>query len=96
MAAWIKLASFEEPGFRMPPVILNAQPQSEKVDGRDPTSGPTIFQGAVEGQVLVKNSNNALPLSAPRALSTFGYDAGMPPKNDPALNVAWYLLQLHQ
>lgn len=75
----------------MPPLINNVEASNEKVDGRDPAATPTIFQGAVEGQVLVKNSNNALPLSAPRSLSIFGYDAGMPPKDDPALSLAWYL-----
>ncbi|KAI5212936.1 putative beta-glucosidase [Aureobasidium subglaciale] len=35
----------------------------------------TLFQGAVEGHVLVKNINNALPLQKPIVLSFFGYDA---------------------
>ncbi|KAJ5595657.1 hypothetical protein N7450_002115 [Penicillium hetheringtonii] len=33
---------------------------------------------AVEGHVLVKNTNNALPLKSPKLISVFGYDAAPP------------------
>ena len=45
------------------------------VDARNASSKPTIWDGAVEGHVLVKNIRNTLPLRAPKALSLFGYDA---------------------
>jgi len=49
------------------------------VDARDPASKSVLIQGALEGHVLVKNENNALPLKSPRLLSVFGYDAALPP-----------------
>jgi beta-glucosidase len=48
------------------------------VDARDPASKSTLLQGAVEGIVLVKNTNNILPLKAPKVLSLFGYDGPAP------------------
>lgn len=45
-----------------------------RVDARDPAARPIIFQGAVEGHVLVKN-NRALPLRDPQVISVFGYSA---------------------
>ncbi|KXT03524.1 hypothetical protein AC578_1629 [Pseudocercospora eumusae] len=45
------------------------------VNARDPASAPSILQQAQEGHVLVKNTNNALPLNKPSVLSLFGYDA---------------------
>lgn len=71
LAAWYKYAELEEPGAGMPYSLLDPHPI---VDARDPASKHTIFQGAVEGHVLVKNVNNALPLKAPKFLSLFGYD----------------------
>lgn len=64
-----------EPGEGLPldftkphPVIFARKPESKKV----------VLQGAIEGHVLVKNVNNALPLRKPRLLSVFGYDAPSP------------------
>jgi len=48
------------------------------VDAKDPVAKSTLFQGAVEGHVLVKNTNNALPLKSPKLLSIFGYSARSP------------------
>ncbi|KAL8349051.1 hypothetical protein RB598_002033 [Gaeumannomyces tritici] len=45
------------------------------VNARNKSSRSTIFQGAVEGHVLVKNVNNVLPLRDPGFISVFGYDA---------------------
>lgn len=72
LAAWYKLAEIVNPGANVP-VSLN-EPH-EIIDARDPASEHTIFQGAVEGQVLVNNVNGALPLKKPKILSLFGYDA---------------------
>jgi beta-glucosidase len=49
------------------------------VYARDPASKPTLLQGALEGHVLVKNTNKSLPLQKPKLLSIFGYDAVAPP-----------------
>lgn len=50
---------------------------------RDPSSKPILLQSAIEGHVLVKNTNNALPLKKPKLISIYGYDAIAP----PAVNV---------
>lgn len=63
LASWYRFAQFEDPG-------MNAS-----VDARDPAAESILFQGAVEGHVLVKNTKNALPLNKPKSLSVFGYDA---------------------
>jgi beta-glucosidase len=52
------------------------------VYARDPASKSVLLQGAIEGHVLVKNVNNALPLKKPKLLSVFGYDAAAPPAMD--------------
>lgn len=72
VAAWYKYAELENPGHGMPVSLLAPH---KLVEARDTRSKNTIFQGAVEGHVLVKNSNGALPLNKPKFLSIFGYDA---------------------
>jgi beta-glucosidase len=42
-----------------------------------------LFNGAVEGHVLVKNANNALPLKSPKLISLFGYSAKAPDAYTP-------------
>ena len=49
-----------------------------QVNARNNASRVTLLQGAVEGHVLVKNSNHALPLKSPKSLSIYGYDAKRP------------------
>lgn len=56
------------------------------VDGRDPASKPNRLQQAIEGHVLVKNTNNALPLQKPKILSLFGYDGRAQMVNSPSSN----------
>jgi beta-glucosidase len=65
LAAWYRYAKLENPGMAF----------NVAVDARDPAAEDTIFQGAVEGHVLVKNVNNALPLSKPKSLGIYGFDA---------------------
>jgi beta-glucosidase len=48
------------------------------VYARDPSSKTFLLDGALEGHVLVKNVNNALPLKSPKLLSIYGYDAPAP------------------
>ena len=54
------------------------------INGRDPASKSVLLDGALEGHVLVKNTNNSLPLKSPKLLSVFGYDAVSP----PGMNIA--------
>ncbi|PYH72799.1 beta-glucosidase [Aspergillus vadensis CBS 113365] len=72
VASWYKYAELEDPGFGMPISLLEPH---VPVDARDPASKATILQEAIEGHVLVKNTDNALPLKEPKFLSLFGYDA---------------------
>lgn len=65
LASWYRFAEFENPGLT----------PNKAVDARDPASEQTILQSAIEGHVLVKNTNKTLPLSKPKTLSLFGYDA---------------------
>lgn len=44
-------------------------------DARDPASRPSLLQQAIEGHVLVKNVDGALPLGKPNVISVFGRDA---------------------
>lgn len=48
------------------------------VDARNPSARQVILDGAIEGHVLVKNTNNALPFKSPKMLSLYGYDAKSP------------------
>ncbi|OJJ42775.1 hypothetical protein ASPZODRAFT_146946 [Penicilliopsis zonata CBS 506.65] len=73
----------------MPSVIANLG--GDNVDARNPAATPTIFQGAVEGQVLLKNYNNTLPLSKPKHMAIYGYDAPAPPKVNPPASMAWWM-----
>lgn len=59
-------------GAGMPPNLLLPH---KYTDAKDPASRSSLLQQAIEGHVLVKNTNNALPLDKPRVLSIFGYDA---------------------
>ncbi|KUI69829.1 putative beta-glucosidase M [Cytospora mali] len=72
LASYFRFADLEDPGSGMPISIIDPH---HLTDARNASSRGTIFQGAVEGQVLVKNVNNALPLKNPTFISLFGYDA---------------------
>lgn len=77
LASWYRLEemgndAFSNPGLGLP--FDHSKPH-QPVNARDPASKGTIFQGAVEGHVLVKNERNTLPLRSPKFLSLFGYDA---------------------
>lgn len=50
----------------------------KQIIGKSPDSKSVLLQSAVEGHVLVKNTNNALPLKSPKLISVFGYDAAPP------------------
>ncbi|KAJ5128042.1 hypothetical protein N7448_008821 [Penicillium atrosanguineum] len=84
IATWYRMgqdeSSYPAPGvgithnISMPHDIVNALTADAK---------PVLFDGAVEGHVLVKNLDNALPLQSPRLISVFGYDAVAPPQYIP-------------
>ncbi|KAI9035041.1 beta-glucosidase [Aspergillus affinis] len=78
LATWYQLnqdTDFPGSGVGMPK-DLNAVHQA--VIGKSADSKKTLLQSAVEGHVLVKNTNNALPLQFPKLISVFGYDAKGP------------------
>ncbi|GKT50518.1 putative beta-glucosidase M [Colletotrichum spaethianum] len=79
VANWFKYADFE-PGTGL---VVDISKPHEVTSSIFPESKKTLFQGAVEGIVLVKNHNNTLPLQKPKILSLFGYDASTPLKNTP-------------
>lgn len=84
IAAWYKLGqdspSYPTPGIGMP---ANLSEPHTIIDARDPASRSTLYEGAIEGHVLVKNENKALPLKSPKLLAVFGYDAPAPPQYMP-------------
>ncbi|KAJ5761338.1 hypothetical protein N7533_003377, partial [Penicillium manginii] len=75
IATWYQLDQVEgikNPGIGMPSDITAPHKQ---VIGKSPDSKPILLQGAIEGHVLVKNTDSALPLKSPNMVSVFGYDA---------------------
>lgn len=80
-----KAKVFDTPGFGMaknyyaPHTTVNAKKNSAK---------HVILQGAIEGHVLVKNTNNALPLKNPQLISLFGYGGQAQATYDIAQTIA--------
>ncbi|PVH93605.1 glycoside hydrolase family 3 protein [Periconia macrospinosa] len=76
LAPWFKIESQAEgggqPGSGIP---ANLTRPHQFIDARSPDSKPIILQSAMEGHVLVKNVNKALPFKKPKFISIFGYDA---------------------
>lgn len=74
VATWYQLGQDQALalGAGMPPNLLLPH---NYTDAKDPSSKNSLLQQAIEGHVLVKNINSALPLTKPRVLSIFGYDA---------------------
>lgn len=66
---------FPEPGVGMPADLTKPH---RIIDARNVSSQQVLLNGAIEGHVLLKNVNNALPLNKPRMLSVFGYSAKNP------------------
>lgn len=79
IATWYKFgqneSSFPAPGYGIP---YNISKPHKFVNALNPDAKPTLYDGAVEGHVLVKNVKQALPLKSPKLLSVFGYDAVAP------------------
>ncbi|CAJ2505802.1 Uu.00g131960.m01.CDS01 [Anthostomella pinea] len=75
VASWYKMGQdtgFPTTGGGMPEYL--AAPH-QTVIGKAASSKEILLQGAVEGHVLLKNDNNALPLKSPKLISLFGYSA---------------------
>ena len=78
VASWYQMGQdvgFPARGVGMPSIFYTPHPP---VYARDPSSKQFLIDGALEGHVLVKNVNNALPLKKPKLLSVYGYDAPSP------------------
>ncbi|KAI0416324.1 glycoside hydrolase superfamily [Xylaria grammica] len=75
LATWFKMK--QEDGFPSPGVGMarNLAAPHQKVIATSPSNKDVLLQGAVEGHVLVKNENGALPLKSPDLISLFGYSA---------------------
>ncbi|RDH31277.1 glycosyl hydrolase family 3 N terminal domain-domain-containing protein [Aspergillus welwitschiae] len=80
LATWSRFSPLDNPGAFVP---ANLTEPHEIIEARDPAAAPTILQGAIEGHVLVKNTNNSLPLKKPKILSLFGYDGPASAINSP-------------
>ncbi|KAF3012825.1 hypothetical protein G7054_g4176 [Neopestalotiopsis clavispora] len=86
LASWFQMSQDEDypvPGVGLP---ADLSAPHEVVDARDPNDKPTLFDGAAEGHVLVKNTDGALPLNSSemKLISLFGYSAKAPSMNNQA------------
>ncbi|PSR80969.1 beta-glucosidase M [Coniella lustricola] len=79
IAAWYQMgqdsSDYPAPGSGIP---YDVSAPHEKVIGWDKSYKDIVYQGALEGHVLVKNANNALPLQSPQLISLYGYSAKTP------------------
>ncbi|KAI5927484.1 glycoside hydrolase family 3 C-terminal domain-containing protein [Camillea tinctor] len=78
IASWYQMKQdqgFPEPGVGIAPDLTKPH---RIVDARNVSAQNVLFDGAIEGHVLLKNINNALPLKKPRMLSVFGYSVRSP------------------
>lgn len=78
IASWYQLG--QDQGFPSPGVGIpqNLAAPHTIVDARNASHKSTLLEGAIEGHVLVKNTDGVLPLNKPRMLSIFGYSAAQP------------------
>ncbi|KAI1816320.1 glycoside hydrolase family 3 protein [Poronia punctata] len=78
IASWYQMGQdedFPEPGYG---IAADLTKPHRIVDARNISSRDVLLRGAIEGHVLLKNTNNALPLKKPKMLSIFGYSARSP------------------
>ena len=100
IATWYQFGqddpSYPPPGVGMARDLLTPHTY---VDAKDPASKSSLLEQAIEGHVLVKNSNNALPLSNLSVISVFGYDAIVQMSYDPGFSTFpqnWEAINLQQ
>ncbi|KAM0471674.1 hypothetical protein ACHAP7_008938 [Fusarium lateritium] len=94
LATWYQLNQDKDtlvPGHGLPKDLWAPHPI---VDARNKSGKSTLWDGAVEGHVLVKNTNKTLPLKSNlKLVSLFGYSHKAPDKNNPepasAMFSAW-------
>jgi beta-glucosidase len=86
LTSWYKYSKTEQPGAE----------NHLTEDVLEPESSRVAFQAAVEGHVLVKNVNNALPLNTPAVLSIFGWDAQVGLTSNASASLAGVGLQNSQ
>ncbi|KAI0601324.1 glycoside hydrolase family 3 protein [Biscogniauxia sp. FL1348] len=78
IASWYQMKQdqgFPEPGVGIAPDLTKPH---QIVDARNVSAQKVLLDGAIEGHVLLKNINNALPLKKPKMLSVFGYSVRSP------------------
>jgi beta-glucosidase len=78
IASWYQMdqdKGFPRPGVGIAPDLTKPH---RIIDARNISSRKALLDGAVEGHVLLKNLDNALPLKKPRMLSVFGYSVRSP------------------
>ncbi|GAP85818.1 putative glycoside hydrolase family 3 protein [Rosellinia necatrix] len=78
IASWYQMKQdqgFPKPGIGIAPDLTKPH---RIVDARNISSRKVLLDGAIEGHVLLKNTDNALPLKQPKMLSIFGYSARAP------------------
>ncbi|KAI0526700.1 beta-glucosidase M [Xylaria bambusicola] len=90
IASWYQMKQdqdFPEPGVG---IASDLTKPHRIIDARNISSRKVLLDGAVEGHVLLKNINRALPLKEPKMLSIFGYSARSPDQWNYALGLgAW-------
>lgn len=90
LATWLKFgqdaSDYPALGVGMPEDLLKAH---NYVDARDRAAKGPLLQQALQGHVLVKNVDNALPLRRPRVLSIFGYGATSQSHFNPGTSGDW-------
>ncbi|EON95603.1 putative glycoside hydrolase family 3 protein [Phaeoacremonium minimum UCRPA7] len=92
IASWYQMGQdkgFPSPGIGMPGDLTKPH---RIVDARNSTFKSTLLNGAIEGHVLVKNVDKALPLKTPKMLSIFGYSAKVTDQNDVGFGLAPWIL----
>jgi len=78
IASWYQMGQdqdFPEPGVG---IAADLTKPHRIVDARNISARDVLLQGAIEGHVLLKNINGALPLKKPKMLSIFGYSVRSP------------------
>ncbi|KAK4247230.1 hypothetical protein C7999DRAFT_32312 [Corynascus novoguineensis] len=91
LATWYLMdqdKDFPQPGVGM---AVDLTRSHKIIDARNSSFRSTLFEGAVEGHVLVKNIRNTLPLKKPKMLSVFGYSAKNPDHNYPTPGLSPWL-----
>ncbi|PVH75143.1 glycoside hydrolase family 3 protein [Cadophora sp. DSE1049] len=84
IATWYKFGQdsddYPSPGVGLPRSLTT---QHVFVDAKVPSAKQVLLDSAIEGHVLVKNTNGSLglPLQKPQLVSVFGYDAATLNKN---------------